>query len=107
MCLHKYVFLACHQPVGFSFLFIIIIMVSKIFPVVASDQFAEKKWSSNTLHLGPLPSIICKWQLLVSSTIVKYTQHDQEIYSKKDINLFTQSSVKSPDKFLYLSRLHA
>ena len=72
----------------------IIIMVSKIFPVVASDQYTEKKLSPNTLHLGPSPSIISKRQLPVSSTIVKYTQHDQEIYSKKDIKLFTQSSVK-------------
>ena len=47
-------------PVGFSFLFIIIIMVTKIFPVVASDQYAEKELSPNTLHLGPSPSIISK-----------------------------------------------
>ena len=73
-CLRKCVFLACHRPVGFSFLFIIIIiMVSKIFPVVASDQYAEKELSPNTMHLGPSPSIINKRQLLVSSTIVNYT----------------------------------
>ena len=59
------------QPVGFSFLFIIIIMVSKIFPVVASDQYAEKELSPNILHLGPSPSIISKRQLQVSSTVVK------------------------------------
>ena len=41
-CLRKCVFLACHRPVGFSFLFIIIIMLSKIFPVVASDQKLKK-----------------------------------------------------------------
>ena len=35
-------------------------MVSEIFLVVASDQYAEKKWSPNTLHLGPSPSIISK-----------------------------------------------
>ena len=35
-------------------------MVSKIFPVVASDQYAEKGLSPNTLHLGPSPSIISK-----------------------------------------------
>ncbi len=46
-------------PVGFSFLFIII-MLSKICPVVASDQYAEKELSPNTLHLGPSPSIISK-----------------------------------------------
>ena len=45
---------------NFSFLFIIIIMVSKIFPVVASDRYAEKELSPNTLHLGPSPSIINK-----------------------------------------------
>ena len=47
--------------VGFSFvLIIIIIMVSKIFPVVASDQYAEKELSPSTLHLDPSPSIISK-----------------------------------------------
>ena len=67
-------FLAWHRPVGFSFLFIIIIiMLSKIFPVVASDQYAEKELSPNTLHLGPSSSIIRKRQLQVPSTIVKYT----------------------------------
>ena len=55
----------------FVFVFIIIIMVSKIFPVKASDQYAEKELSPDTLHLGPSPSIISK--LPVSSTIVKYT----------------------------------
>ena len=48
-------------------------MVSKIFPVIASDQYAEKELPPNTLHLGPSPSIISKQQLQVSSTIVKYT----------------------------------
>ena len=48
-------------------------MVTKIFPVVASDQYAGKELSPNTLHLGPPPSIIGKRQLQVSSTIVKYT----------------------------------
>ena len=33
--------------------------------------------------------------------------HDWEIYSKKDIKLFTQPSVKSPDELLGLSRLGA
>ena len=46
---------------------------SKIFPVVASDQYAEKELSPNALHLGPSPIIISKRQLQVSSTIVKYT----------------------------------
>ena len=49
-CMRKCVLLACHRPVGFSFLFIIIIiMLCKIFPVVASDQYAEKELSPNTL----------------------------------------------------------
>ena len=48
-------------------------MVSEIFPVVASDQYAEKIFSPNSLHLSPSPSIISKRQLQVSSTIVKYT----------------------------------
>ena len=48
-------------------------MVSKLFPVIALDQYTEKELSPNTLHLGPLLSIISKWQLQVSSTIVKYT----------------------------------
>ena len=73
-------------------------MVSEVFPVVPSDQYAEKNSSPNTLHLGPSPSIISKRQLPVSSTIVRYTLHDWEIYSKKDIRLFTKSSVKLPDK---------
>ena len=51
-------------------------MVSKIFLVIASDQYAEKELSPNTLHLGPSPSIISKRQLQVSSTIAKYTLHD-------------------------------
>ena len=52
-------------------------MVSKTFPVVAaSDQYAEKGLSPNSLHLGPSPSIIGKQQLLVSSIIVKYTLRD-------------------------------
>ena len=38
-------------------------MVTKIFPVVASDRYAEKELSPNTLHLGPSPSIISKRQL--------------------------------------------
>ena len=38
-------------------------MVAEIFPVVASDQYAEKELSPNTLHLGPSPSIISKRQL--------------------------------------------
>ena len=48
-------------------------MVSKLFPVIALDQYTEKELSPNTLHLGPSLSIISKWQLQVSSTIVKYT----------------------------------
>ena len=34
-----------------------------------------------------------------------YTVHDREIYSKKDIQLFTQPSVKSPAELLGLSTL--
>ena len=45
--------------------------MSEVFHVVASDQYAEKELSPNTLHLGPSPSIISKRQLQVSSTIVK------------------------------------
>ena len=70
-------------------------MVSEIFPVTASDQKTDI-----------VPSI-SKRQLPVSSTIVWYTVHDWEIYSKKDIKLFTQPSVKSPDELLGLSRLGA
>ena len=72
-CLRQCAFLACHRPVDFSFLFIIIIMVTKTFPVVASDQYDENELSPDTLHLGPSPSIIRKGQLQVSSTIVNYT----------------------------------
>ena len=53
--------------------------MSEIFHEVASDQYAEKNSSPNTLHLGPSPSIISKRQLPVSSTIVRYTLHDEEI----------------------------
>ena len=82
-------------------------MVSEVIPVAASDQYVENNSSPNTLHLGPSPSIISKRQLLVSSTVVRDTLHDYEIYSKKDTKLFTQSSVKSADKLLCLSRLRA
>ena len=82
-------------------------MVSKIFPVVASDQYTDKNSSLSSLHLGPSPSIISKRQLPVSSTIVMYTLQDWDIYSEKDIKLFTKSSVKPPDKLLGLSRLCA
>ena len=75
-------------------------MVSEIFPVVTLDEYAEKHLSPNSLHLGPSPSIISKRQLPFSSTIVKYTLHSSEIYCKKDIKLFTKSSVKSPDNFI-------
>ena len=82
-------------------------MASEIFPVIASDQYAERKNSSlNAVHLSPSPSMISKQQL-ASSTIVRYTVHDWEIYSKKDIKLFTQPSVKSSDELLVLSRLGA
>ena len=50
-------------------------MVSEIFPVVASDEYAEKILSPTSLHksiTGPSPSIISNRQL-ASSTIVKYT----------------------------------
>ena len=79
--------------------------MSEIFPVVASDQYTEKKSSPKPLHLGPSLSIIR--QLPVSSTAVRYTFHDKEIYSKNDIKLFTKSSVKSPIKLLGLRRLRA
>ena len=59
--------------INFYLPFIIITVVSKICPVVASDQYAEKELSPSTLHLVPSPSIISKRQLQVSSTIVKYT----------------------------------
>ena len=83
-------------------------MVSEIFPVAALEQYAERKFR----HPAPCtsvhsPSMINTRQLPVSSTIVKYTLHSWEIYSKKDIKLFTQPSVKSPDKLLGLSRLRA
>ena len=55
-------------------------MESEIFPVVASDQYAEKekkkKLSPNSLHLSSSPSMISKRGLLVSS---------MEIYLKKNI----------------------
>ena len=44
-------------------------MVSKLFPVVALDQYTEKELSPNTLHLGPSLSIISKWQLQVYSEV--------------------------------------
>ena len=63
--------------------------------------------SPNTVHLNPSPSVISKWQLPAPSTIAKDTVHDREIYSKKDIQLFTQPSVKSPLELLGKSRLGA
>ena len=60
-------------------------MESEIFPVVASDQYAEKKKKKkkkkmppNSLHLSSSPSMISKRRLLVSS---------MEIYLKKDIKI--------------------
>ena len=55
-------------------------MESEIFPVAASDQYAEKHLSPNTLHFCPSPSIISKRQLPVSSTIARYTLHDKDSY---------------------------
>ena len=60
-------------------------MVSKIFHAVASNQYAEKNSTPNTLYLGPSPSIVSKGQLPVSSTIVGYTLPKYQIYSMKDI----------------------
>ena len=39
--------------------------------------------------------------------LVRYTVHDWEIHSKKDIKLFTEPSVKSPDELLGMNRLGA
>ena len=64
-----------------------------------------KNSSPNTVH-RPSPSMISKRQL-ASSTIVRYTLHNWEIDSKKDIKLFTQLSVKSPDELSGLGRLGA
>ena len=77
---------------------------------VTSDQYAEKYSSLNTLHLGPSLSTISERQLLVSSTWNSevYTMHDWETFFYfffKDIKLFTQPLVKSPDKYLGLNRL--
>ena len=58
-------------------------MVSEIFPVVASDQHAEKNSSPNTLHVSPSPTIISEQQLPVSSSIVKYTLFAGRIELKK------------------------
>ena len=52
-------------------------MVSKIFHVVASDQYNEKNSSPNTLHLGPSPSIISKRQL--ASSTRQGSRRDQKI----------------------------
>ena len=78
--------------------------MSEIFPVVASDQYTEK---IVTETLAPRPPLSIIRQLPVSSTAVRYTFHDKEIYSKKDIKVFTKSSVKSPIKLLGLRRLRA
>ena len=58
-------------------------MVSEIFPVVATDQHAEKNSSPNTLHVSPSPTIISEQQLPVSSSIVKYTLFAGRIELKK------------------------
>ena len=50
-------------------------MVSEIFHVVASDQYAERKFVTQHLALCPSPSMISKRQL-ASSTLVRYTLHD-------------------------------
>ena len=56
-------------------------MVSEIFPVAASDQYAEKYSSPNSLHHGPSPSIISnryKASFLPSALSVfneNYTSH--------------------------------
>ena len=61
-------------------------MVFEIFPVIASDQFAERKLI--TQHRAPqsIASMISK-RYQASSTIVRYTVHDWEIYPKKDMKL--------------------
>ena len=72
----------------------------------SSGSIRWEKTSSNSLHLSPSPSTISKRQL-ASSTIVRYTLHDRESYSKTDIKLFTQPSIKSPYELLGLNRLGA
>ena len=52
--------------------------MSDLFPVVASDHYAEKTSSLNILHIGPSPSIISKRQLPVSSTMLRFILHDSE-----------------------------
>ena len=49
-------------------------MVSEIVPVVASDQYSERKIRHPTpCTSSPSPSMISKRQLPASSTIVRYT----------------------------------
>ena len=58
------------------------------------------------VQLSPLLNILLiSKQQLASATIVRYTVHNWEIYSKKDIKLFTQPLVKTPDELLGLSGL--
>ena len=82
-------------------------MLFEIFPAIALlDQDAERKLHHPTFAPQSFTKHISKRQL-ASSTIVRYTVHDWAIYSKKDIKLLTQPSVKSPDELLGLSRLGA
>ena len=69
--------------------------MSEIFHEVASDQYAEKNSLPNTLHLGPSPSIISKRQLPVSSTIVRYILHDEEIHSRTHARTHTLTVARN------------
>ena len=78
--------------------------MSEIFPVVASDEYAEKHLSLSTLQ----PSIISKWQLPVSFTILSEVHIAQlgDLF-KERYEIIPKSSVKLPEKLLGQSRLHA
>ena len=56
--------------------------VSEVFPVIASDQYAEKETTPNTLHLRPSPSIISKRQHRPRHAVTSVPAADVHLHGK-------------------------
>ena len=75
-------------------------MVSEIVPVVASDQYSERKIRHPApCTSSPSPSMVSERQLPASSPIVSYTCTIGRLIPKKE-KLFTHPSVKSPRQII-------
>ena len=89
----------------FSFHYYFQKMLSKNFRVVASDQHAERKNCPSTSRISPLPRMISKEHYI---GLIHYSEvHVARLGDlfKERHKLFTQPSVKLPNKLLCLSRL--